>query len=136
MIHVLVIEYGRILAAVGGYVRSGGEGVANPLDGLAPFGTAIDADDVESCRVRRHSGAGRKEHVCRSDKLALFAPVHGHGRARESAGRTKTNFHEHEALFIEHDEVDFAVPAAVIALDRLQSPGLQVLVREFLGSKA
>ena len=134
MSHVLVIEEGLILAADDGRVRSGAEGIANPFDAVAPVRAAIDADDVESGCAAGEPGTAGKEHLCRSYEFALFAGVNGRGRPGESAGRTKTNLHENQAALVKHDEVDFAEPAAIISLDRLQSPGPKVLKRKFLGN--
>lgn len=38
--------------------------------------------------------------------------------ANEAAARAVSDFDKHEHLVIEHDEVDFAVPASKVAADR------------------
>jgi hypothetical protein len=118
------------------YVWSGTESVANPLDGPAPFCAGIDAYHVETRRVGDESRSGHQKHFGGPNELALLAPVDSQGSARECTGGSKPNLDEYQAIVIQHDKVDFAMAAAIIALDRLESPVLQVSTGELLDGAA
>jgi hypothetical protein len=136
MIHPLVVEDASILAAVACCVCSGAESITNPLDGPASARPVIHTDDIESRNVGRESRARREEHFSGSYELVLLASVDGHGGIRERTGGTISNLDKHQAIVVEHYEVDFAVATAVISLHRLQSPVLQVSVCPLLDRAA
>jgi hypothetical protein len=114
------------------YVWSGTESVANPFDGPVPVYVGIDAYHVETRRVGDESRSGHQEHFGGPHQLALFAPVDSQGGTRECTGGSIPNLDEYQAIVIQHDQVDFAMTAAIIAFDRLQSPGLQVSTGKLL----
>ena len=123
---LLVNVHSLILAAAARCVCSGPECVPDPLDGPAPVRAGIDTDNVEPRRPSRECGAPREKNFGCPDELFLFRPIHGQGGARESAGGSVSHFDEYDAIIVEHDEIDLAMAAAKIALDRRQSPVLQV----------
>lgn len=126
----------EILAAGGLRVRSRVECVPNPFDGLPPVAPGVDADNVESCPVGRVSPAGREKRFGGPDQLSLLVAVDRHRRARKRTRGSVANLDEHQAIVIEHDEVDFAVTAAEIVGDRRESAVSQVSKRELFGSVA
>jgi hypothetical protein len=136
MIHPLVVEDDPILAAVERRVCLRGEGIANPLHGPAPVCIGIDADHIESYRVIRKGRAGCEEHLGGQDELVLLVSVYCQRSAGERAGRSITHFDEHQAILIEHDEIDFAAAATVIARDLLQTPAFEVSARKLFGCSA
>jgi hypothetical protein len=83
--------------------------------------------------VGNESRPGCKEHFGSPDQFALLAPVDGQGSTRECSGGAITNLDEHQAIMIQHNEVDFAMAAAVIALNLFQPPVCQVSTRKLLG---
>ncbi len=99
-------------------------------------GAGIDADDIESCHVGRECRAHSEKHLCGPDKLALLATVDSQSGTRERAGGTITNFDKYQAIVVQHHEIDFAVAATVVALNRLQSPVEEVSIRELLDCAA
>jgi hypothetical protein len=136
MIHSPVVGDVPILAVVGKSVCSDCEGIANPLDGPGARRPAVNADDVETRRPGRASRTGCKIHLGGLYQFALLAPVDGRGGTRECARGAITNFDEHEAIVVEHHQIDFTVAAAVVAFERLQSPGFEVPANESLDSFA
>ncbi len=132
MIHLPVVEDWTILAVVARCVRSGTESVANPLDGLVSIRPGIHTDDIESCRVGSESPSACEKHFGGPRELVLLAPVDGQGGTRERSGGAITDLDEHQAIVIQHYEVDFANAAAVIALNGLQAFVLQVSTRKLL----
>jgi hypothetical protein len=58
----------------------------------------------------------------RADNFALLSIINrelGFGKARRSSA---ADLDKHEATFVEHDQVDFAAPAAEVSSDRAQTP--------------
>lgn len=131
-----MVDDGPILAAAGECVRSGAECVTNPFNGPPSRPAVIDADDVEPGHAGCKSGPRREKHLGGPDQLALLVLIDSYGGARKRTARSISDLHEHEAAFVQHDQVDLAVPAAVIALDRYQAPAVQVIVSELLGGNA
>jgi hypothetical protein len=132
MIHSLVVGDRPILAAVDRRVCSGGEGIANPLYARVSARPAVDADDIEARRPVRASRTGCKIHLGGPDELVLFAPVDGAGGTRECASGAKADLDEHEAVLVEHYQVDFTMAATIVAFEQLQSSFLEVLAYELL----
>jgi hypothetical protein len=97
-----------------------------------PACAGVDAYHIETRRVGNESRSGHQEHLGGPDQLALLAPVDGQGGTRKCTGGSIPNLDEHQAIVIQHDQVDFAMAAAIIAFDRLQSPVLQVSTGKLL----
>ena len=63
---------------------------------------------------------------CRTAEPALFETVDRVHSGHQAFCGAESNLYEYEAVCIQHDEVDLAQAAAIVAFDRAQSPTLEV----------
>ena len=69
--------------------------------------------------IRERSIARAEECGCAND-LALLVMIDGEARLGETRGLPISDFNKHEALLIEHDQVDFSTAGAKVPCNRAQ----------------
>ena len=94
---------------------------------------STDADDIKAANVRSVAPVHREKHPCRARQFLLFAIVDGQYRFDETRLAAASHFDEHEATFVEHDQVYLAMTAAKIAAHETQPFVGQESKRELLG---
>ena len=107
--------------------------VSNPAHCGFAVRKPVDPEYVEAAAVvpilrvlRKIDGRGPRG-------FALLASVNGADRVHPRAAAPITHLDEDQTPSVEHDEIDFAVPAVEVARDRLEPGALEFPEREVLG---
>ena len=66
-----------------------------------------------------------QERLCRQEDASLLAPIHGRRRAAETRVRSRPYLHEHQAIPIQHDQVNFSRSRTIVAPQQPLSPASQ-----------
>ncbi len=94
---------------------------------------AIHADNIKAANVLRVASVHREKHRRGTRQLALLACIDGQHRLDETRLAAISNFNEHEAAVVEHDEVDLAMAAAKIVANWPQAFVSQETKRHMFG---
>ena len=79
-----------------------------------------DRGPLKAANVRSVAPVHREKHPRRARQLLLFAIVDGQYRFDETRLAAASHFDEHEATFVEHDQVYLAMTATKIASHEMQ----------------
>src|SRR4051812_31277585 len=103
----------------------GAEGRANPFHPHIAC-PRRDCHDVEACGITSQVASREQEMFGCGNDSTLFVPGDRGSGATKLAISAVADFDECKCAAIEHDEVDFAAAAAVVALDEFQFPRCQI----------
>src|SRR5262245_29572573 len=106
-----------------------------PDVGFAPAGGPVDGDDVETGGPTEQAVAVQKVQG-RLGQAALFDCVHGLGRPAGVWPFRRADLHEHQAVAVQGNDVEFADRAGVVADQYAQAVALQVAGGGALGARA
>src|SRR5439155_8442227 len=89
---------------------------------------AVAQQDLNNVEAQFYAGLFEKLEVIerRLRKEPAFAGVHGCGRARPFLGRTRFDFHEHKAIAVAKDEIDFAARRTEVGSQEFHARSAQV----------
>ena len=83
--------------------------------------TTLDCHDVESHDVICVVTVACVEKGGRADYFLLLVAIHGMAGLCKAGGGSESDFHEDEALVVEHDQVNLAAATAEVSGNRTQA---------------
>ena len=101
-----------------------------------PNAIFVNRHNIEAHDVIRVEAMSRDKQHSRMYEFALLALVDCQQGVDKLAGATVSDFDESQAAPVQHDEVDFAAPAAKISCDRAQALVNEIAKRLLLGALA
>lgn len=93
----------------------------------------VDRDDIKSADTVCELLPLCEEYSSRTDQFSLLVNINRQAGARKTVVRAVAHLDEYEAVFILHNQVDFAEAGSKILADQVQAMTTKKLKRELLG---